>query len=148
MVESACHEIAEAMVDPQVNLWVDRPGVPGVQMALEIADMTQDTYEIDVDGEKWHVANFVTPAYFESRFLDPAVCARFLASGGRFDWAGRMTHPGQILPTGYAIQRRAKEGGGWSTYPVWGSSTPIAPERIVAKAHPWARSTVRGAKFA
>lgn len=146
LCESASHEIVESMIDPFVNLWSEVPGRPGVEMALEVADMTQDTYPVDVDGADWPVANFVTPDYFETRLYPEAERKAFLRGGGRFDYAGRMTFPGQILPTGYAIMRRPKDGG-YTTYPVFGSSVKMAPDRLAAKAHPWARSAIRGCTF-
>jgi hypothetical protein len=76
------HELCEALVDPQCNLWSDAPSRPGVQIALEICDPVQDAY---VNG-----ANFVLPAYFGG-------------PGDRWDWAGRLPGPGSIGPNGYAI---------------------------------------------
>lgn len=147
LAESASHEVVEAMINPFVSLWADCPGRPGIEMAYEVADMTQDTYGVDVDGTEWPMANFVTPDYFETRLSPEEPRKAFLKAGGKFDHAGRMTFPGQILPTGYAILRRPKNDGSHVTYPVYGSGASMSPERLQAKAHPWARSTILGCRF-
>jgi hypothetical protein len=101
--EGASHEIVEALVDPRCDLWTDCPGRPGVEIALEVADPVQDHYEIN--GVT--VANYVTPAYFDTRLAAPDVAADFNSWGGRFDRLGTLARAGSIGPEGYAIFRDA-----------------------------------------
>jgi len=95
--EAACHEL-EAMINPAVGLWDPHPvadrAADGVQVAREIADPVQDTYDERIGGTVWRVANFVTPAWFG------------LEAGTRYDHAGRLSSPGEIGPEGYTVCRR------------------------------------------
>lgn len=113
--EAASHEIVEAIVNPEVNLWVDHGERPGVQMALEVADMVQDHYYIGVDGAQFPVSNFVTPAYFRKDLLDPTAAEAFL-SGSTFDRLGTLKKPFAIGPEGYAILRSSLTNNRWSEY--------------------------------
>ena len=149
VAELASHELVEAMVDPMVNLWVDHPDPArdeGVEMALEIADMVQTQYLVEARGDKWQMANFVTPDYFRQWLArDYARLQAFFAAGGKLDWSGELTRPGEIGPGGYAILRERKESGGWRTWPEnWrGARAPMDPAK--GKAHVLARSRIRGA---
>lgn len=142
IAEATGHEITEAMVNPRVNLWADMPGEPGTQMAFEIADPVQDAYRVLIDGTEWPLANFVYPEYFEGRYQGDAL-KTYWERGGRFDMRGTIRKPFGIGPEGYAIMRRQKRDGSYTTYPVYGSIVGLA-ERNKAKRHPWSRTRVCG----
>lgn len=86
---TACHELAEMMVDPAINLWSTGP--KGALWAYEMSDAVE-TEEFDIDGIA--MSDFVTPAYFE-KFRDPG--------SARFDYLGKIRKTFQILPGGYSI---------------------------------------------
>ncbi len=90
---TACHELAEMLVDPAVNLWSEGPD--GSQMyAYEMADAVEEV-EFDVDGIA--MSDFVYPAYFEA-FRKPG--------STKFDYAGKVNKPFQILSGGYSLVRK------------------------------------------
>lgn len=149
IVESATHESSESACNPRVNLWVPHP-VParraeGVEVAYECADPCQDTYVVEVAGDRWQFANFVTPHWFDGALYDTEVRLRFLRSGGRFDHAGRLEYPGQVGTEGYVILRAQHEG----RWRIWfedapgsrfGSAPPPKSKRDErSKAHAMAR---------
>jgi hypothetical protein len=101
--EAAGHEVVEALIDPRCDLWTDCPGRIGVDIALEVGDPVQDAYLVDGVA----VANYVTPAYFDTRLGDPDVAASFRQQGGKFDRIGTLERAGTIGPEGYAIFRDA-----------------------------------------
>lgn len=145
IAEACGHEITEAMVDPSVNRWVDLPGNRhNIQIALEVADPVQDAYHVLLDGQDWPLANFVFPQYFEPRLDEPDALDKYWRSGGRFDMLGTIRRPFTIGPDGYAVLRRQRADGSYTTYPVYGGIQGLA-ERNKAKRHPWSRTQVRGA---
>jgi hypothetical protein len=108
--ESASHEL-EALNNPKLWQWRLHPdpqrAAAGVEIALEDSDPTQDTYEVVSPDEwgrpvAWRVANFVLPAWFQPPTGEPR----------RFDYAGRLSRPGEIGPEGYAVMRGPRAGGG------------------------------------
>lgn len=144
--EAASHEIVEALIDPQINLWVDHPrlDMKGYQMALEIADMVQDTYQIDVPGiGLWLVSNFVYPDYFKTMGL-----YHHSEELTALDHLGTIRVPGEIGPDGYAIIRRPNPnspGYEYSSEYPHGMQVPSFSSRVmVAKSHPMSRTTRRG----
>ena len=142
VVEVCSHELVESMTDPQVNIWKEFPGQKGLLMAYEIADMTQEHYEVTMFGDKWRLSDFVLPAYWESRFFEGDNLKRFLQNGGKFSYTGTIRKPGEIRPSGYAIVRDANTG---AQYPVYGDTFKSKiPEVAAAKSHPWSRSRLRG----
>ncbi len=144
LLESLGHEILEASVNPQLNRWTQWPSkLDGVEVPLECADMTQDTYPFQAgNGRIYQVANFVTPAWFDTRLLDHAARAKFLEAGGKFDHAGRMRVPGEVLRSGYTIYRE-QVGGYWRKRSVWGEDANR--ERAVeASRHEFARCHALG----
>jgi hypothetical protein len=146
VVETAGHELAEAMVDPQANRWVDHPTRPGIQVALEISDMVQDTYQATIGGRTWPLANFVTPEWFRGDLNDPERIARVRRSGGSFDHHGTVWRPGEIGPAGYAILRKGSEvwlenAGGRFEPGQWDA------KKLESKRHPLARTARRGIQF-
>jgi hypothetical protein len=130
--EAAAHEVTEALVDPLVNQWRRHPQEPGVEVALEIADPVQDTYDVEVEwrgrNSTWPVANFVLPAWFDA------------TASGPYDHKGTLKEPGQLGPEGYAILRD-RNG---RTFPVWGARGIPGAERSAALQHPAARTRRRG----
>lgn len=90
---TACHELAEMLVDPAANLWAQHP--KGAMFAYEMCDACEEE-EFLIDGIA--MSDFVTPAYFEG----------FRAPGSaRFDYLKIIKHPFQILHGGYAITSEA-----------------------------------------
>lgn len=86
---TACHELAEMLIDPAANLWAQHPN--GTMWAYEACDACEEE-EFVIDGIA--MSDFVTPAYFEG----------FRAPGSaRFDYLNQIRHPFQILHGGYAI---------------------------------------------
>lgn len=89
---TACHELAEMLVDPAINLWAE--GENGTLYAYEMSDAVEEV-EFAIDGIA--MSDFVFPAYFEA-FRKPNTT--------RFDYARKVTRPLQLLPGGYAITRK------------------------------------------
>ena len=88
---TACHELAEMMVDPAINLWVDGPN--GTNYAYEMCDAVEEE-EFPIDGIA--MSDFVYPAYFEA-FRTP--------NSVQFDYLKKVSKPFQILKGGYSLVR-------------------------------------------
>ena len=88
---TACHELAEMMVDPAINLWVDGPD--GTNYAYEMCDAVEEE-EFPIDGIA--MSDFVYPAYFEA-FRRP--------NSVQFDYLKKVGKPFQILKGGYSLVR-------------------------------------------
>jgi hypothetical protein len=88
---TACHELAEMLIDPAVNLWSDGPG--GTLYAYEMCDAVEDE-EFLIDGIA--MSDFVYPAYFEL-FRK--------ANSAQFDYLKKVSKPFQILKGGYSLVR-------------------------------------------
>jgi hypothetical protein len=88
---TACHELAEVLIDPAINLWSDGPG--GTLYAYEMCDAVEDE-EFLIDGIA--MSDFVYPAYFEL-FRK--------ASSAQFDYLKKVSKPFQILKGGYSLVR-------------------------------------------
>jgi len=88
---TACHELAEMMVDPAINLWCDGPN--GTLYAYEMCDAVEDQTFL-LDGIA--MSDFVYPAFFES-FRAP--------NSTQFDYLKKVTKPFQILKNGYSLVR-------------------------------------------
>jgi hypothetical protein len=89
---TACHELAEMLVDPAINLWAE--GLNSKLYAYEMCDAVEEE-EFVLDGIA--MSDFVYPSYFES-FRAP--------NSTQFDLLGRVSRPFEILPGGYSIVRR------------------------------------------
>jgi hypothetical protein len=88
---TACHELAEMLVDPAINLWAEGPS--GTLYAYEMSDAVEEE-EFDIDGIA--MSDFVFPAYFEA----------FRAPGStQFDFLKKINRPFQILSGGYSLVR-------------------------------------------
>ena len=149
VAELASHELVEAMTDPMVNLWLDHPDpsrVAGVEMALEVADMVQTHYLVGARGDKWQMSNFVTPSYFRQDLAEnPQRLTAFFEAGGKLDWSGELSKPGEIGPRGYAILRQPRPSGGWDSWPenAGGKRVTFRPDQ--GKSHELSRTRIRGA---
>src|SRR5438477_2215650 len=84
---TACHELAEMLVDPAINLASTGPG--NVFYAYETADAVEEE-EFTIDGIP--MSDFVYPAWFEG-FRKPG--------SAQFDYAKKVRRPFQILAGGY-----------------------------------------------
>lgn len=84
---TACHELAEMLVDPAINLCATGP--KGLIYAYETADAVEEE-EFNLDGIA--MSDFVYPSFFES-FRKPG--------SAQFDYLKRVQRPFQILKGGY-----------------------------------------------
>lgn len=116
--ESLCHEAAEAKCNGKVSLWHPHPTRPGVELAYENADPTQDTYEINVRGERWLAANFITPHWYRKDLVGrPSMVAQLAQQFGYgLDWCNRLKTPGEIGPEGYALFRQKRPDGSYERW--------------------------------
>ncbi|MBI3898706.1 MAG: hypothetical protein HY308_10480 [Gammaproteobacteria bacterium] len=89
---TACHELAEMLVDPAINLWSDGPN--NTLYAYEMCDAVEEE-EFLIDGIA--MSDFVYPAYFE-------IFRK--ANSAQFDHLKKVTRPFQILSGGYSIVRK------------------------------------------
>lgn len=87
---TACHELAEMLIDPACNLWAEGP--KGIY-AYEMCDAVEEE-EFLIEGIP--MSDFVFPAYFESFHKPNSV---------QFDFLRRIGRPFQILPDGYSTLR-------------------------------------------
>jgi hypothetical protein len=88
---TACHEVAEMLVDPAINLWAE--GTHNELYAYEMSDAVEEV-EFDIDGIA--MSDFVYPSYFEA-FREP--------HSTRFDYCHKVTAPLELLPGGYTLIR-------------------------------------------
>jgi hypothetical protein len=116
--ESLCHEANEAKCNGELAVWMPHPARPGVEVAYEVSDPTQDTYVIQHRGTRWQAANFVTPHWWRKDLVGDFASVTWIERryGYGLDWARRMRTPGEISREGYAVMRRQRENG---TYERW-----------------------------
>lgn len=109
------HEVAEAFGDRFANAYVDGPTIPqGSTYALELADAVEsDSYEIDVNGIKVLVSNFLFPSWFNPQATS--------ALNMPFDYMKKLSAPFTMSPGGYMIVRA---GGPGSETQVFGEHIP------------------------
>jgi hypothetical protein len=89
---TACHELAEMMIDPGAQLWADKGN--GTVVAYEMSDaVEEDTF--DIDGIA--MSNFVFPSFFEHWHKPKSV---------QFDYLRKLTRPFQMDKGGYEITAR------------------------------------------
>jgi hypothetical protein len=108
---TACHELAEMMIDPGAQLWAQKPD--GAFIAYEMSDPVEEQ-TFDIDGIT--MSNFVFPSYFEPWHKPKSV---------KFDYLGKLTKPFQIASGGYLI---VSDSGG--VHEIFGSK---AKEKRFAK---------------
>jgi hypothetical protein len=89
---TACHELAEMMVDPAINLWADGPNAS--LYAYEMCDAVEED-EFVIDGIA--MSDFVYPAYFEL-FRKP--------KSTQFDYLDLITRPFELRKGGYSLVRK------------------------------------------
>jgi hypothetical protein len=122
---AASHELVEMLVDPAINLLSTGPD-PKAAYAYESADPVE---EVSFDVRGLPMSDFVYPSYFEA----------FHAPGStRFDHAGQVTRPFQLLRGGYQILFK---GGKWTQ--IFGSKAKA--RRFRAEDRREHRSEQRGA---
>ena len=120
---TACHELAEMLVDPAINLASTGPG--NVFYAYETADAVEEE-EFAINGIP--MSDFVYPAWFEG----------FRKAGSaQFDYLKRVRRPFQILPGGYMS---VFKNGRWTQ--VFGSRAKA--RRFAQEDRRGHRSTYRG----
>jgi hypothetical protein len=90
---TACHELAEMLIDPGCQLWADRGN--GTLYAYEMCDAVEES-TFNVDGIA--MSNFVHPAFFEPWHKAGAVS---------FDHLGQLKRPFAMLAGGYQIVMKA-----------------------------------------
>ncbi len=92
---TACHELAEMMVDPAINLWADGPD--GSLYAYEMCDAVEED-EFVIDGIA--MSDFVYPAYFEL-FRKPL--------SAQFDYLKLLKRPFELRKGGYSLIRKGAQ---------------------------------------
>lgn len=108
------HEVAEAFVDPNVQMWA--ADFNGKLYALEVCDPVEsDYYMVRVGDQQVSVSNFVFPAWFDPQAPPTA----------RLDYVGTTSKPFTMAPGGYVIyssqgQEQAVFG---ENYPEWKRQT-------------------------
>ncbi len=120
---TACHELAEMLVDPAINLAAAGPR--NVFYAYETADAVEEV-EFTIDGIA--MSDFVYPAWFEG-FRKPG--------SAQFDYAKQVKRPFQILAGGYMS---VFKNGKWTQ--VFGSRAKV--RRFGREDRRGHRSTYRG----
>jgi hypothetical protein len=106
---TASHELAEQILDPDVNLMVQKDSAQPLFVAYELADAVESqscAYQI---GDVW-VSDFVTPAWFSPSMPGP------------YDFKEHLSAPFTLAPGGYCLLW--SPGTGWSQ--SWGQETPHA----------------------
>lgn len=93
---TACHELAEMLVDPAANLWCEGPR--STLWAYEVCDPVEED-EFEIDGIA--MSDFVTPAYFELFRLHGRKTARY-------DHLDKLKKPFALRPGGYADTRKGR----------------------------------------
>lgn len=109
VLEGACHEVLEALIDLDCNHWVKHPTREGVEIALEICDPLQTVYPITIGQESYACANFVLRRYFEPPNPN-------YPPGATFDALGELDGPGYVGPEGYVILRKKNALGDWDNW--------------------------------
>lgn len=120
---TACHELAEMLVDPAINPCSTGPG--NLLYGYETADAVEEV-EFTIDGIA--MSDFVYPAWFEE-VRKPG--------SAQFDYAKRVKQPFQILSGGYMS---VFKNGQWTQ--IFGS--PAKARRFRREDRRGHRSTYRG----
>jgi hypothetical protein len=89
---TACHELAEMLLDPAINLWSDGPN--NTMYAYEACDAVEEV-TFKIDGIE--MSDFVYPSFFEV-FRKP--------SSTQFDFCKKVSRPFQLLSGGYSLVRQ------------------------------------------
>jgi hypothetical protein len=100
------HELLEMVADPDINLTVltEEAQNTGLLLAYEVCDACEDDqFGYKIDGVL--VSDFVSPAWFES-FRKPG--------SAKFDYAGKIEQPFQLLSGGYIGVMKVGSLQGWT----------------------------------
>jgi len=120
------HEILETFFNPYVNLWSNRGDHTFV--ALEVCDPVQgDSYEVDVDGEKISVSNYVLECWFDKE----------MSTVGLFDHMGKIKKPLELSKNGYNVIFDSMTG---EVKSIFGSKEAEDLHAKMKPTHPAARS--------
>jgi hypothetical protein len=123
------HEVIEAYVDPDMNLWAE--GGRGTFWSYEACDPVESSsYDVRAGGRSVGVSNFVVPAWFDLEHQ----------RGERYDFLGKLRAPFDVHDDGYAIYRQGRR-----TLTRWGRRYDLERKRrkLRAKSVPLARSARR-----
>src|SRR5262249_59871120 len=101
---SACHELAEMLVDPGCNLWSDGPR--STMWAYEVCDPVEED-EFLIDGV--YMSDFVCPAYFELFRVNARKTTNY-------DYMNKLKKPFSLRPGGYMeIRHRGRVQERWGS---------------------------------
>ena len=122
------HEIIEAYVDPNVNLWSDMYN--GKMVCYEACDPVEnDSYQITTkNGTKVSVSNFVLPAWF-----DPQA-----DTNSKFDWLALVSKPLTMTRGGYMVILNQRTG---TVSNIFGSQDAEKMHALRQEPHPASRGT-------
>jgi len=120
------HEILETFYNPYTNLWSNRSDATFV--ALELCDPVQgDSYEIEVNGTKVSVSNFVLEEWFDKE----------MSKAGRFDYMNKLKKPLDMSRGGYTIIFNSETG---EVKSVFASEEAKTVHELCKPAHPASRT--------
>lgn len=120
------HEILETFYNPYVNLWSNRGDETFV--AVEICDpVERQSYEIEVEGTKVSVSNFVLEAWFDKEMIN----------AGRYDYLSKLTKPLEVAHGGYNVIFNSGTG---EVKPVFNSTLDEEEHSQFKPSHPASRS--------
>jgi hypothetical protein len=123
------HEILETFYNPYTNLWANRGDATFV--AAELCDPVESSsYEIEVNGKKVSVSNFVFESWFDKE----------MAGTGKFDYLSVLNSPLTLAKGGYNILFNSITG---EMGPVFGSKEDEDSHNLVKPPHPASRSSRR-----
>jgi hypothetical protein len=121
------HEILETFYNPYINLWSNRGDETFV--AIEICDPVEDNcYEIEVNGNKVSVSNFVLEAWFDKE----------MANVGKFDYLSTLKSPLSLAHGGYNIIFNSETG---EIKSVFASQQAEELHNFIKPSHPAARTS-------
>lgn len=114
VAESASHEVVEMVVNPRIDQWRPSPLAEHdpltTRIALEVADPVQDHYSVISRGTPFKMANFILPSWFDRS--ENLHTYTDYPSHNEYDYKGKLSYAGEILPGGYVITS-TKEDGKW-----------------------------------
>jgi len=122
------HEILETFYNPYINLWSHRGDSTFV--AIEICDPVEsNSYEIDVNGTKVSMSNFVLEAWFDKEMKDATT---------KFDYMSILAAPLTLAQGGYNIILDCETG---DIKPVFASKEDEDEHNLFKPSHPAARTS-------
>jgi len=122
------HEILETFYNPYINLWSHRGDSTFV--AIELCDPVEsNSYEIDVNGTKVSMSNFVLEAWFDKEMKDATT---------KFDYMSILAAPLTLAQGGYNIILDCETG---DIKPVFASKEDEDEHNLFKPSHPAARTS-------